>query len=104
MKDSKVFHATERAAFEAWYGQKRPEIGLGPPVSFERQSWNDCFAAWAAGAAKARKLEAENKRLRKALEPITMGVFFLSDADVRRAYKALGKEYPFSVKLAQHRA
>ena len=58
----------------------------------------------ACGAAKARKLEAENKRLRKALEPITSGVFFLSDADVRRAYKALGKECPFSVKLAQSRA
>jgi nicotinate-nucleotide pyrophosphorylase len=55
-------------------------------------------------AAKARKLEAENKRLRKALEPMTKGTFFLSVADVRRAYKALGKEWPLSVKLAEHRA
>ena len=55
-------------------------------------------------AAKVRKLEAENKRLRKALEPMTKGTFFLSGADMRRAYKALGKECPLSVKLAEHRA
>jgi hypothetical protein len=55
-------------------------------------------------AAKARKLEAENKRLRKALEPMTKGTFFISGADVRRAYKALGKECPLSVKLAENRA
>jgi hypothetical protein len=55
-------------------------------------------------AAKARKLETENKRLRKALEPMTKGTFWLSGADVRRAYKALGKECPLSVKLAEHRA
>jgi len=55
-------------------------------------------------AAKARKLEAENKRLRKALEPMTKGTFWISGADVRRAYKALGKECPLSVKLAEHRA
>jgi hypothetical protein len=55
-------------------------------------------------AAKARKLEAENKRLRKACEPMTKGTFFLSGADVRRAYKALGKECPLSVKFSQHRA
>ena len=55
-------------------------------------------------AAKARKLEAENKRLRKALEPMTKGTFWINDADVRRAYKALGKEYPLSAKLAEHLA
>lgn len=55
-------------------------------------------------AAKARKLEAENKRLRKALEPMTRGTFWLTGADVQRAYKALGQECPLSVKLAEHRA
>ena len=54
-------------------------------------------------AAKARKLEAENKRLRKALEPMTKGICWLGGADVRRAYKALGKEYPLNGKVApQH--
>jgi len=52
--------------------------------------------------ATVRKLEAENKRLRKALEPMTKGTFFISGTDVRRAYKALGKECPLSVKLSDH--
>ena len=55
-------------------------------------------------AAKVHKLEAENKRLRKALEPMTKGTFWLTAADVRRAYKALGKECPLSVRLAEYRA
>lgn len=52
-------------------------------------------------AAKARKLEAENKRLRKALEPMIKGLFWLGVADVRRAYKALGKECPLNGKVAE---
>lgn len=55
-------------------------------------------------AAKVRKLEAENKRLRKALEPMTKGTFWISAADVQRAYKALGRECPLSVRIAEHRA
>ena len=45
-------------------------------------------------AADVRKLEAENKRLRKALEPMTKGLFWLSATDVKRARKALGIETP----------
>lgn len=55
-------------------------------------------------SVKARRLEAENKRLRKALEPITRGTFFFNDTDVQRAYKALGKEFQLSVKPAQPQA
>lgn len=45
-------------------------------------------------AAKVRKLEAENKRLRNALVPMTKGTYWISTVDVKRARKALGLEVP----------
>jgi hypothetical protein len=39
---------------------------------------------------EVRKLEAENKRLRKALEPMTKGTYWINAVDVTRAKKALG--------------
>lgn len=41
-------------------------------------------------SGKVRKLEAENKRLRKALEPMTKGTYWINSVDVTRAKKALG--------------
>ena len=41
-------------------------------------------------AGKARKLEAENKRLRKALLPMTEGLVYLGCKHVKTARKALG--------------
>ena len=45
-------------------------------------------------AAKARKLEAENKRLRKALLPMTEGLVYLGSKHVKAARKALGLPEP----------
>jgi hypothetical protein len=45
-------------------------------------------------AAKVRKLEAENKRLRKALTPMTEGLVFLNSKHVKAARKALGLPEP----------
>ena len=45
-------------------------------------------------AKKARALEAENKRLRKALLPMTNGLVFLGSKHVKAARKALGLRDP----------
>ena len=45
-------------------------------------------------AAKAKKLEAENKRLRAALIPMTEGLAFLGHKHVKAARKALGLPEP----------
>ena len=45
-------------------------------------------------AKKARKLEAENKRLRKALTPMTEGLAWLGPKHVKAARKALGLPEP----------
>jgi hypothetical protein len=49
-------------------------------------------------AKKVRKLEAENKRLRKALLPMTKGTFWICARDVRAAMTALGMEIPDGLK------
>jgi hypothetical protein len=59
-----------------------------------RLAWDAAVAAERELAAKARKLEAENKRLRKALIPMIEGLVFLSHKNVEAARKALGLPEP----------
>ena len=40
--------------------------------------------------SEIKKLEAENKKLRKACEPLVCGTFWITAVDVKRAKKALG--------------
>jgi hypothetical protein len=39
---------------------------------------------------KVRSLEAENKKLRKALKPIVEGTYWITGAQVKKAREALG--------------
>ena len=51
---------------------------------------HDCGKCLSPG--EARKLRAENKRLRTALLPMTRGTYYINRTDVARAFKALGMQ------------